>query len=241
MSKKDKIKMGKFPTKKSVGDDIHTLARTVTGLVGATELLNYLVTPPLEKRKNEFFEDIGIRLKDLEDQGVISLEKLSENEKFIDITMLATQAALRTSVKEKKDALRNAILKSAKPVSPELAVQQMFINYVDYFTVWHIKILDFVNDPIGWAEKNNHEFKNIQDKEGFAILEDAFPGLKGGRGFYDQFWKDLYSRSLVTDENINSLLNHLTLTHKYVTPTGKLFLSYISEEDIGECINNHET
>jgi hypothetical protein len=208
--------------------------------VGAGEIVNQLVTPPITKRRDEFFESVGERLKDLEDQGVISLETLSENEKFIDVTMLATQAALRTSVKEKKDALRNAILKSAKPVSPELAVQQMFINYVDSFTVWHIKILDFVNDPTGWAEKNNHEFKNIQGKKVFAILEDAFPGLRGGRGFYDQFWKDLYSRSLVADENINSLYTHLTLTHEYVTPTGRLFLSYISEEDIGECINNHE-
>ncbi len=241
MSKKDKTTKGSYPTEKTLGDDIHTLARTVTGLVGATELLNHLVTPPLEKRRNEFFEDVGKRLKDLEDQGVISLEKLSENEKFIDITILATQAALRTSIKEKKDALRNAIIKSAKPVSPELAIQQMFINYIDYFTVWHIKILDFVNDPKGWAEKNDHKFKDTQGKGIFAILEDAFPDLRGGRGFYDQFWKDLYSRNLVEPENVQSVLTDYALTHKYVKPTGKIFLAYISEEDIGECINSHET
>lgn len=240
MTKEDKTSKDSYPTEKTDADAIHTIARTITGLAGATELFNYFITSPLQKRRDEFFENVCKRLKDLEDQGVISLESLPENEKFIDVTILATQAALKTSIKEKKDALRNAILKSAKPVSPELAIQQMFINYVDSFTVWHIKILEFVNNPIVWAKKNNHEFKNIQGKKVFEILEDAFPDLRGGRGFYDQFWKDLYSRSLVADENINNLLTHLTLTHEYVTPTGKVFLAYISEEDIEECINSHE-
>jgi hypothetical protein len=235
MSKKAKIKKGKFPTKKSVGDAIHTIAKVGVGMiplvnVPASELLNCLVTPPLEKRKNEFFEDVGRRLKDLEDQGVISLEKLSENEKFIDVTMLATQAALRTSEKEKRTMLRNAIIKSAKPVSPELAIQQMFINYVDYFTVWHIKILAFVSDPLRWAKNHNHEFKDIQAGGLAIILEDAFPNLRGGRGFYDQFWKDLHSRSLVKQESLQKAMTKSTLMDKNTTNTGEKFLIYISDE-----------
>ena len=107
MSKKTKTTKDKFPTEKTAGDAIHTIAKVGIGMIPivsapASELLNCLVTPPLEKRRIEFLEDVGRRLKDLEDREIISLKELPENEKFIDITMLATQAALRTSEKEKR-------------------------------------------------------------------------------------------------------------------------------------------
>jgi hypothetical protein len=230
MPKRDKTTKDDYPTDKTVVDDIHTFVRIAAGSIGASELLNHLVAPPLEKRRDEFFKDVGRRLKNLEDRGDISLEELQENEKFIDICLLATQAALRTSEKEKRAALRNAIIKSAKPVSPELAVQQMFINYVDSFTVWHIKILDLVNDPKGWAEKNNYKFKDDQDTRIIDILEDAFPKFRGGRDFYKQFWKDLQFRSLVTVEDVQSEATDETL-HKHITLPGKDFFIYIAEEE----------
>ena len=67
---------------------------------------------------------------------------MRENDEFIDIAIQATHVALRTSQEEKKDALKNAVLKSASPESPDLSLQQIFINYIDSFTKWHIKILD---------------------------------------------------------------------------------------------------
>ena len=149
---------------------------------------------------------------------------------MVDICLLATQAALRTSVKEKKDALRNAIIKSAKPVSPELAIQQMFINYVDSFTEWHIKTLDFVNNPKGWAEKNNHKFKDEQGTTIISLLEDAFPELSSINNFYEIIWNDLQSRGLLTIHSFQSGATEETI-HNHISSTGEAFLIYIAEEE----------
>ncbi len=72
--------------------------------IHAGALLNYFMTPPLEKRRNEWLDALGTRLVQLEKEKGISLEDLKENDEFIDIVIQATQIALRSSQEEKKEA-----------------------------------------------------------------------------------------------------------------------------------------
>ena len=75
-------------------------------------------------------EDIAEVIRRLEEHKGITPEQLRENPAFIDAVLSATNAAIRTSQEEKRKALRNAVLNSALPDAPDIAIQQTFIATV---------------------------------------------------------------------------------------------------------------
>ena len=85
----------------------------------------------------------------------IDINELANNEQFIDVVIQATTFALRTSQKEKIDALKNAILSTAVEYNINDTKSQIFLNQINRFTNWHIKILQFIESPTDW-------FKNAQ-------------------------------------------------------------------------------
>lgn len=145
----------------------------------ASELLGYIVTPPLEKRRAEWIEEVGLRLKELEESNKIDIEKLSKNEKFIDTIIQATNLALKTSDKEKITALKNAITNTALDRSMDLASHQIFLNLIDSFTSWHIKFLHLFDNPKIWFESRGIEVPNYMSGSLKSILNQAFPASKG--------------------------------------------------------------
>jgi len=72
--------------KKETKEDIaYGVAKTVFGsisIVGAvaSELLQLLVTPPLEKRRNDWMIEVGEKLKQLEQKEELDLTKLANND-----------------------------------------------------------------------------------------------------------------------------------------------------------------
>ena len=101
------------PTKGDAAIARAGLGAIPVGGAAAIELLNAIVTPPLERRRQEWMERIGNALKRLEEEKGIILEKLQNNDAFVDIALQASQTALRTSQEEKLDALKNAVLNSS--------------------------------------------------------------------------------------------------------------------------------
>jgi hypothetical protein len=120
----------------------------------ALEFFNALFGPPIEKRREEWAERVADGLRQLEAQGQVKWEELQTNEPFLTVVMQASQAAQRNHQKEKLDALRNAVLNSALPSSPDDSIQQMFVHLVDRFTEWHIRVLRFYADPPGWRARH---------------------------------------------------------------------------------------
>jgi len=101
--------------KRSKGDAAHAVAKaglSAVSIVGgpAAELFQYVVQPPLEKRREEWMNQVGKKLQELEARGV-SIEDLQNNEQFISAVMYASQLALRTHQTAKLEALRNRRIK----------------------------------------------------------------------------------------------------------------------------------
>jgi hypothetical protein len=46
------------------------------------ELFGLVVTPPLDKRRQEWMNEIGSKLKELEENTKVNFENLSQNEQF---------------------------------------------------------------------------------------------------------------------------------------------------------------
>jgi len=223
----------KFTTPEvSAGDAVHAVARSGLGAIpfagtAAIEILNAIVTPPLEKRRTEWMEKVGEALKKLEEKTDVILESLQENDGFIDVSIEASQIAIKTSIEEKKEALKNAILNSALPNSPEQSLQKMFLSFIDTLTVWHLRLLDLFNDPPAFLEKNQIGGGNISMGAMSHLVENAFPELRGKRNLYDLIWKDLYSRALVNTDGLHTMMTGSGILAKRTTDIGSLFLDFI--------------
>ena len=220
------------PPKKGVSDGAHALARAGLGaipLAGAAsiELLSAIVTPSLEKRRDDWMNEVGEGLRELEDRVGVILEELGSNDQFIDIAIDATQIALKTSIKEKRKALKNVILNTALPEPPEESLQKLFLSFIDTLTVWHIKLTKLFYDPQEYCEENNLPIPNIQMGALSHLVEDVFPDLRGKRDLYDLIWKDLYSRALVNTDGLHVMMTGSGMLAKRTTQIGDMFLEYI--------------
>lgn len=223
------------PPNREPGDIAHAIARaglsSIPVVGGAvTELFQLLISPPLEKRRDQWMNEVGQALKDLQEKQAIELEVLQSNEIFIDTVLQASQIAMRNSQEEKRKALCNAVINSALPNSPEQSLQQIFLSYIDVFTVWHLRLLNLFQNPPEWAQLNNHQFpSNRMTSSLSVILTSAFPELGENRPMYDQIWNELYSRGLVNTEGLHTMMTPQGALESRVTELGMKFLLFIGE------------
>lgn len=217
----DKLKV----PEQAKGDVAHTLAKaglSAIPVVGgpAVELFQYLIQPPLEKRRGEWMAQVGEKLQELETEG-LKLDELQKNEEFVSAVMHASQIALRTHQAAKLDALRNAIINVAKGQAPDEALQNVFLNLVDSFTELHLRILKVFQAPTPPPNMGMGGLSNV--------LEHNIPELRGNRELYDQLWKDLYSRGLVNTDGLHVTMTENGLGQKRTTAIGDAFLKFIEE------------
>jgi hypothetical protein len=210
--------------KKSAGDVAHAVTKaglSAIPIIGgpAVELFQLVMQPPLEKRRAEWMQRVGEGLKALEESG-LDIETLGENEEFVSAVMQASQIALRTHQEEKLEALGNATLNVASGQAPDEALQLMFLNFVDAFTEWHIRVLKLFEAPPGQS--------GIMAGGLSHVLENSFPELKGRREFYDSVWRDLFLRGLVNTETLHTTMSAGGLATKRTTAHGDQFLAFIA-------------
>ncbi len=224
--------------KKETKEDIaYSVARATLGsipIVGAvaSELLQLLVTPPLEKRRNEWMIEIGEKLKQLEQKEELNLNDLANNEVFIDVVLQATQLALLTSEKEKNQYFKNAILNSAVDENPNITEVQIFLNLISNFTVWHIKILKLFDNPENWFRQNGKTMPSYMAAGLSNVLEEAYPELKDKRELYDLIWDDLSRAGLHKTSGLHTTMTGSSLMVPRTTSFGKEFLEFITKNPI---------
>ena len=219
------------PPKRTTGDMELALARAGLSTIpiaggAAVELLQILLSSPLEKRRDEWMNEVANAVRSLEENQGIKLEDLQGNAGFIDTVLHASQIALRNSQKEKREALKNGIINAALPNSLEQSIQQMFLTFIDTFTVWHIRLLKLFDDPQRWSNANNKILDNLDMGGLDLVLEKAFPELIGKKNFYDQIWRDLYSHGLVNIEDLHSTIWRGMLD-KRTTELGMQFINFV--------------
>jgi hypothetical protein len=231
---KEKADVLKKP-KTSAGDVAHALTRaglSVVPVIGGPlkELFASIVAPPITKRRDEWVESIAKELKELE-KGVAGfrIENLAGNENFITIVLQATTIAIRNHQKEKLEALRNAILNSALSCDIEENLQLMFLNFIDTFTPWHIKILKFFQNPTEWMQAHNIMVPAISMGGVNTVLENAFPEISERRDFYTQVIHDLDTRGL-TDVSgaLNVMMTASGMYSPRIKSLGNQFLEFIT-------------
>ena len=219
---------------KSTGDYVHTFVKAGLGSIpiagaAAAELFAAIVTPPLEKRRNKWMNDIGEQLRELEIDKQIDLSTLSDNDIFITTVMHASQIAVRNHSLEKIKALENAISNAALPNPPEESKELLFLHYIDIFTVWHLRILHLFQNSQNWFilnQKKPPEFSFTSSYE--QVLLSAYPELENNRSLYDIIDRELNEAGFFSDGGIHSMMSSSGAYQKRTTEFGDEFLKFIS-------------
>jgi hypothetical protein len=226
----------KSPLEPGAGDVIQTLTRAVFSAVPvlggpAAELLNLVVVPPIQKRTIEWLNDLGERVRQLEEQGRITVESLKGNEVFADTVLRAMRAASATGQEEKRHALRNAVLNATLPNPLDGSIQQVFLGFIDDFTVWHLRALKLFQDPKLWAARLPYEYQRLSHPSLAKLLHGAFPELisNNDAGFSGLLWRDLERAGLVAPAVFDEPRKADETLMGRTTGFGELFLRFVEE------------
>lgn len=194
----------------------------------AAELFGLLITPPLEKRRAEWMNRIASRLQELENKGEFKIESLIGNEQFIDAVLQATSYALKTSEEEKIKAFQNAVINTATGDAPDKTKSQIFLNQLDNLTVWHIKILSYIDGPREWFKRSGKQLPNYTLGAISTGLIAAFPDLKEEEELLNVIWNDLIAAGFISKVNLNMTMGDGMFSER-TTQFGNEFLNFISE------------
>ena len=197
----------------------------------ASELLSLIVASPLENRRDKWMTEIGDRLIDLENNGKIDFESLQNNPIFIDTVLQTSQLAIRTSEKEKILLFHNVLINCALKDTPEQSEIQIFLNLIETYTVWHIKILKLFDNPTKWFENNSIDVPNFMAAGLSTILELAYPEMKGRNDFYNLIWNDLSRAGLHNSGSLQAVMSSSGLMSNRTTDFVKRFLEFIENKE----------
>ncbi len=194
------------------------------------QFISAFVEAPVTERRWRWVQSIAIRVRKLEEKNEDLEESLKNNEEFKTAFLYAGQIAIRSHQVEKLEALQNAVLNTAIPGEIEDSQQQIFLNYIDMFTAWHIKILKFLDNPIDWGKLHQITYPNLAMGGVVTIIKVAFPQLKEKPQFYNQIIYDLHDRGLLNESRdfFNVSMSPTGIFTSHTSDSGKLFLKFIS-------------
>jgi hypothetical protein len=227
--------MSKEIEKSTRKDIAHSLTKGGLGMIPivgslASEIFGLVVTPPLEKRRAEWMNEVAERLNELQNNGQINFEDLQNNEQFIDVVLQATTYALKTSEEEKIKSLKNAVLNTASGNAIDKTKSQIFLNQIDNFTSWHLRILNLIDSPIIWFEKAGKVAPNYMMGSISSMIKEAFPELKNQDELIDIIWNDLGNIGFHKTSGVKTSMSGSGVLSERTTPIGKEFIDFITKE-----------
>lgn len=175
-------------------DVLHTLTKAGISsipLVGgaAVELFTAIISPPVERRRDEWMRQVGEALLFLEQRAAINIQALQNDQAFIDTVLRVSQSALRTSQDEKLKIFRNVVLNRALDSSPDLNTEHILVELVDSLTPIHLQTLFHFRREVG---------KNFISGA-IPSFANHFTELVKNPVIAKLIWIDLINRGLITE------------------------------------------
>ncbi|ENM5740380.1 hypothetical protein AB1F87_004005 [Vibrio mimicus] len=221
------------PTTEPVSEKFHRVASATVASVpiiggAAVEVFRALIEPPMSKRQTEWMVQVTDALNGLYESGLVTEFDLQQNERFFTTLVNASNVAIRNHEKAKLEALKNAVLNSALPNSPDDTKQQLYLNLIERYTSWHLALLVLFQGPDIWAENNSHSFPNFYMGSISSVIESAYPELGKQPELCQLVWKDLYLNGLLDTDNFNTTMSAAGMLAKRTTQFGDEFINFIS-------------
>lgn len=174
-----------------------------------------------QKRLMDWQNIIEERLSKLDN----TLEDVGENENFTSAMFQATELAIKTSESAKREYLANAVCHSLTCPFEE-SVIMMFFNMIGKYTLWHLKILDFFQNPRKFNAVNEAKYCMGSPK---TVLFEVYPELQDKEPYVDRIVKELYADGLMSIEDLNCTMTSSGMVASRVTSIGEDFIKFIIE------------
>ena len=127
------------------------------------------------------------------------------------------------------EALRNAVINTAKPTFPEESVYLTFLNLIDVFTPSHLKVLMISHEIELTVRDQRLDTRRITVSLLDKILSE-FQELRRDKSFANMIIRELTDRDLILRMNSPSVYSRDGNTYEsYTTGLGKRFVRFISE------------
>jgi hypothetical protein len=191
----------------------------------AVELFNAVVAAPIQRRRDDWLNDLAHRLTTLEQEKRLKIEDLAKNDEFISAVMQATAVAVRNHHREKIDALRNAVLNSALGQCSSDVKSAMFLALVDQFTLWHLRVLKELSDLESQQGQNRTPKTSIEKIT--EVVVRRIGDLQGDQALAEMVVEDLCRKGMLFWSGGQSV-TYIPRGTSQVTPLGEEFLDYIS-------------
>ncbi len=218
----------------TVGDGIHRIAKAAISAVPlisgpAVELFSALLTPPLDRRRDEWLSYCYRGLKQLEEKiEGFTVEGLFQDEAFVTAFVRASRAAVNDHQKEKLKALRNAILNSARSTDLDENRQLMFLNLIDRMTELHLRVLIFLSNPKKpLREMGVSDMKGTRGGSLLPYLREYFHSPKSDLLSLGMFVADLQASRLIVAD-VYGEKTGMSLYAGRATPAGEQLVAFIT-------------
>jgi hypothetical protein len=227
--------MDELPTKRTPGDVAHDMARGLISAVPAVGgplqvLFETVFSAPLEKRKEKWMQELARALMELQ-QTVDDLtpEKLAENAAFITMAIQASSIAIRSHQQSKLDALRNAIINSARFSSIDEDEQTAFIHIIDQFTPSHLRLLGLLNDPQKWITINGCPASSDSFTSVWTVIALCMPDLIVREDTVNNLIRDLQTGGIIQQTlSVRAVIEGSGALESRTTAYGSRFVRFIS-------------
>src|SRR5262245_32157069 len=198
-------------------------------LPAAAHLVDFVIKPSLERRKVEWFDDIGERLRRLEAEKRLTLDDLDGNEEFADAVLQATRAAISTRSEEKRRALRNAVINVALSTEPDDLERRIFLRLLEDFDESHLRVLKFFASPGVWLARFAPLSADQQSTRS-RVLASAFPQL-ANPALAGKLWGDLVRAGLLnaSESQLHNEVPVAAFAGGDASDAGRRFLAFIEE------------
>jgi hypothetical protein len=198
----------------------------------AAELINFVVTPPLEARRNQWLNELASDLDALQlAVDDFSIAALSRNDDFVSAVALGVGAAARASQQDKRDMLRHAVLNTALGRVPDFDMQSVLMGYLEYLSPLHVQLLRVFRDPRAALAEVGSDLEQslFMGAAPSQVVEEVLPDLKGRGDVYDFLWQDLFQRRLVNADSLHGMMTKDGVLAARTTSLGDQFLAFLSE------------
>jgi DNA-binding MarR family transcriptional regulator len=205
-----------------------TLGSIPTVGAGLQEILSFVVESPLEKRRNQWCNNVSAALQGLQhSRRDIDFKKLSADEEFISILSRCTIIALSTHSREKIEALKNAVLNTAAGARLDEVLQSKFLSLLSSYSALHFKILEYYDLPLEHPEMTERVMKRIQPQEPCSlrdIFSPLFPDINPA--VLDEIERDLLQDQLIVS-GISRVATSRGPIPSFTTVRGKALMQFI--------------
>lgn len=201
-----------------------TLVSTIpVGGILVTCIWDSIKANAANRRMEDWKNQVEEKLCDLK----LSLDDIGNNELFASAMMKATDIAIKTAEDEKRQYLASAVKNSAM-ASIDESVMMIYLDLLDKYTLWHIRILHLFRNPKAFDQVH---VDGIMMGAASIVVEQVYPEIAKEKELLDKIVKDLQNDGMMSEGSyMHAGMTSNGVAASRTTELGNKFLKFIIDE-----------